>query len=190
MKALKIMLDKSEISRYVVLMADEMYLQKGVPYSSGEDVGADEDGSLYKGVVVLMVLGLQKSSVFVIKASPKVKVDGHRLPNKISTSKSSLAEDGIKVRAVVTDNHSTNVSAFTHLTKMHRSSGLHCTKVPKNLTKTYLFFDSEHIVKNIPNNLLNAKKLAFSPISIAILGEEITCGSRYITWADHHFLCN
>ena len=38
-------------------------MQKRVQYNSGEYIGADEDGSLYKGVVVLMVQGLQKSSV-------------------------------------------------------------------------------------------------------------------------------
>ena len=67
-----------------MLMVDEMYLQKGVQYNSGEYVGAD--GSLYKGMVVLMLQGLQKSSVFVIKAFPEVKVDGHWLLNQISTS--------------------------------------------------------------------------------------------------------
>ena len=35
MKALKILHKKSEISKDVMLMADEMYLQKGVQYSSG-----------------------------------------------------------------------------------------------------------------------------------------------------------
>ena len=57
-----------------MLMADEMYLQKGVQYSSEKYVGSDKDGSLYKGVVVLMVQGLQKSSVFVIKAIIKFVV--------------------------------------------------------------------------------------------------------------------
>ena len=36
------------------------------------------------------------------------------------------------------------------------------------------------IVKNIHNNLLNAKKLTFP--------SKIKCGSGYITWADLHFL--
>ena len=179
MKALKIMLDKDEILRDIVLMADEMYLQKRVRYSSGEYVGADEGGSLYKGVVVLMVQGLQKTSVFVIKACQEVKVDGHRFANEISTSISCLAENEFKVRAVATGNHSANVSAFKHITKMHPSSGSHSAEVPKNLTKTYLFFDSAYIVKNIRNSLLNAKKLVFPSISIIIQGEKVKYGSGY-----------
>ena len=59
-----------------------MYLQKRVQCNSGEYVGADEDGSLYKDVIVLMEQGLQKSSVFVIKACPEVKVEGHGLQTK------------------------------------------------------------------------------------------------------------
>ena len=58
----------------------------------------------------------------------------------------------------------------------------------KNLTKTYLFFDNVRIVKNISNNLLNAKKLAFPLVLITIQGDEIKCSSEYITWADLHFL--
>ena len=76
----------------------------------------------------------------------------------------------LKVRTVVTDNHKAIVSAFKHSTKMHPSSNSHCIEVPKNLTKTYRLFDSVHIVKNIHNNLHNAKKLAFPPISITIQG--------------------
>ena len=119
-----------------MFIADEMYLQKGLQYRSGEYVDAHEDGSLYKGVVVLMVQGIQKSSVFVIKACPEVKVDGHWLANQISTFISCLAENGFKVRTVVTDNHSANVGVFKHLTKMHPSSNLHCFEMTKNLTKT------------------------------------------------------
>ena len=75
MKALKNLLDKGKISSDVVLMADEMYLQKGLQYSAKEYVGADKDGSLYKEVVVLIVQGLQKS--FVVKACLEAKVEDH-----------------------------------------------------------------------------------------------------------------
>ena len=64
MKALKILFIKDKMPRDVVLMVDQMYLQKVVQYISGEYNGADR--SLYKGMVVLMVQGLQKSSVFVM----------------------------------------------------------------------------------------------------------------------------
>jgi len=40
-------------------MVDEMYLQKATQYHSGEYVGADEDGNLYKGIVAFMIGGGQ-----------------------------------------------------------------------------------------------------------------------------------
>ena len=97
-------------------------------------------------------------------------MDGHWLASKISTSILCLAENGFEVRTVITDNHSASVTAIKHLTKMHPSSSSHGIEVSKNLTKTHLLFDSVHIVKNIRNNVLNAKKLAFPPISITIQG--------------------
>ena len=66
MKALKIFLDRNKISRDVVLVADELYLQKGVQYNSGKCVGADEDGSLYKDVVVLTVQSLQEYRQYLL----------------------------------------------------------------------------------------------------------------------------
>ena len=61
LKAIKRLREAGEISSDVVLMVDEMYLQKGTQYQGGEYVGADEDKNLYKGVVVCMIVGLKKS---------------------------------------------------------------------------------------------------------------------------------
>ena len=41
-------------------MADEMYLQQGTQFQGGEYVGANEDGKLYKGIVVFMINGIKK----------------------------------------------------------------------------------------------------------------------------------
>ena len=69
-KAVKFLLEKGEISNDVILMLDEMYLQKGTQFHGGKYVGADEDGKHYKGIVVLMKTGLKKSIPYVIKACP------------------------------------------------------------------------------------------------------------------------
>ena len=65
------LLQKQEISKDIILMADEMYLQKGSQYHGGEYVGADEEGNLYKGIV-----GLKISIPYIIKASPEVTING------------------------------------------------------------------------------------------------------------------
>ena len=59
-KALQILHEQGKISKDCVLMVDEMYLQKATQYHSGEYVGADEDGNLYKESVAFMIVGLKE----------------------------------------------------------------------------------------------------------------------------------
>ena len=56
-KAIKCLREKGKMSEDIILMADEMYVQKGTQFASGEYVGADEESNLYKGVVVFMIVG-------------------------------------------------------------------------------------------------------------------------------------
>ena len=108
---------KGEISSDLILMVDEMYLQKGTQFHGGKYIGADEDGNLYKGIVVLMIAGLKKSIPCIIKACPEISINGDWLSNEIAQGISILSNNGFNFRAVVTDNHSANVSTFNMLLK-------------------------------------------------------------------------
>ena len=44
-----------------------MYLQKSAQYQSGEYVGVDKEGNLYKGIVTFMVVGLKQSIRFAVQ---------------------------------------------------------------------------------------------------------------------------
>ena len=59
LKALKTLYGKGSFSRDCILMIDEMYLQKSAQHQSGEYVGVDEEGNLYKGIFAFMVVGLK-----------------------------------------------------------------------------------------------------------------------------------
>ena len=50
----------------IILMADEMYLQKASEWEGWED----EDGNLFKALVTFMVVGLKSPTPYVIKACP------------------------------------------------------------------------------------------------------------------------
>ena len=50
--------------------------------------------------------------------------------------------------------------------------GILFIKHPKSKTKTYLFFDTVHLVKNIRNNLLNARKFVFPPFGFNIRDQQ------------------
>ena len=144
---IKFLRKKGEISSDIVLIVDEMYLQKGTQFHGGKYIGADEDGNLYKGIVVLMIAGLKKSIPYVIKACPEISINGDWLSNEIAQSISTLSNNGFNVRAVVTDNHSANVSAFMLLKKYETDSSCLFIKHHDNNNKTYLFYDNVHLIK-------------------------------------------
>ena len=53
-------------------MTDEMYLQKTAQYQNGEYVGVSDDGDLFKGILVFVIVELKESAPYVIKAIPEV----------------------------------------------------------------------------------------------------------------------
>ena len=58
------------------LMIDGMYLQKGSQYQSGENIGAEEKGQVYRGTVMSMIAVLKNSVPYVIQAFPEVSITG------------------------------------------------------------------------------------------------------------------
>ena len=115
MKALKSMLDNGKVDPDCVLLIDEMYLQKGVQYQGGSPVDADENGELYTGIVVFMVVSLKKSVPFAIKACPESKISGDWLSLQIEETLRTIFNAAFNVWAVITDNHAVNVLSFKNL---------------------------------------------------------------------------
>lgn len=163
MKVVQLLKNSEQISDDVVLMMDEMYLAKSVQYHGGRWYGANEKHELFKGIIVMMIQGLKSSLPFVIKVIPEVHLKGDWLCDELSKSISMLCQVGFSVRAIVTDNHSTNVSAFSQLISKFGTGSDLFIKHPSCKTKTYLFFDNVHLVKNIRNNLLAAKQFTSPP---------------------------
>ena len=82
-----------------------MYLQTSVQYHSGDFVGQDEEGHLYKGIVVFMIMSLKKTISCVIRSRPVTKISGEWLKDEINICMFDLKDCGFKVRAIVTDDH-------------------------------------------------------------------------------------
>ena len=70
-KALQKLKETGKISKDVVLIFDEMFLQRCEEYFAGKLIGADEKQELYKGVVSFMIAGLKETESFVVKAVPE-----------------------------------------------------------------------------------------------------------------------
>ena len=75
-KSLQVLLQEEKVDSECVLLIDEMYLEKSCQYHGGKFYGKDEDGELYSGIVVFMVVGLRKSIPYVIKTLPEKKISG------------------------------------------------------------------------------------------------------------------
>ena len=69
-KAAKLLQKSGSISQDVILMFDEMYLQKSQEYVGGELCGANENGMLYKSVLCFIIVGLQNNVPFIVKTVP------------------------------------------------------------------------------------------------------------------------
>ena len=188
LKVAKVLLEKLSISSDCVLIIDEMYLQKSVQYHSGDFVGQDDDGILYKGIIVFMIVSLKKSTPLVIRSIPETKISGEWLKLEIEKCITDLSNVGFKVRAVITDDHPANVNAFSRLHDAFdgdKKTFIHHPSSP-DLMKTYLFFDIIHLIKNIRNNLLNHKKFVFPCFQFHLFQDSINVPEGFISWRLFH----
>jgi len=179
--AAKLLKENGNISEDVILLFDEIHLQKCEEYVGGATIGADGNGDLYKGVVCFMIVGLKSNTPYVVKTCPEREINGDWLKEELLQCLIALQENGFNVRGVVCDNHASNVSAYNKLLQT-------CDSNPDDLfimlnhKKVYLFFDSVHIVKNIRNNLLQRKRFLFPDFYSAQLYDEVKVSAGEIRW--------
>ena len=57
LKAVKVLLNERKIDKDIVLLTDEMYLQKELQFQQGKLIGCDEYGNLFKGIMTFMIVG-------------------------------------------------------------------------------------------------------------------------------------
>ena len=128
-----------------------------------------------------MVVGLKQSIPYVIQAIPEVSFTGKWLSERMAENIHNLIQAGFCVRGIVTDNHSANINAFSSLVKTFNSeSNLYIEHAQNHGKKTYLFYDSVHLVKNIHNNLLNGKSLFFQSLSTMMICISAFTGQQVI----------
>ena len=167
-------------------MIDEMYLQKSVDYFGGEMIGCNEEGSMYKGIVGFMIVSLKESIPYMIKSLPEVQIKGEWLKEEIIKAIELLHSIGFKVRCVVADNHSTNVSAFSKILTTNGCDKDDLAVILNDGSKVYLFYDSVHLMKNIRNNLLNNKRFIFPAFKFSEFVDDISCEAGEISWKLFH----
>ena len=134
--------------------------------------------------MTFMIVSLKKSVPFVVKAIPETTINGKWLSEQIDSVLSSVHECGFQVRAVVPDNHSTNVSAFNYLLKKYGNDDKPntITHPSKPNCTIYFFYDAVHLMKNIRNNLVNNRRFEFPSFSFDGFYDNITVPSGNISW--------
>ena len=110
-----------------------------------------------------MVVGLRNNVHFVIKAIPESEIEGKWLSENIEDCVQYIHDAGLKVRAVMSDNHATNVASFREFYRKYGSDSdenaiIHSSNKSMNI---YLLYDCVHLLKNARNNLLNSKRFIF-----------------------------
>ena len=100
-----------------------MYLRQGVQYDGKELTGCDSNLRMYDSILCFMVVSLKQSTSYIIKAIPLTKINHQHIQEGIINciSKHARRRD-FNVTAVVSDNHSTNVSVYKHLKVIHSYS--------------------------------------------------------------------
>ena len=184
LKACKVLLKQGKIDKDIILTLDEIYLQKEAQYNGGRMVGVDADGNMFKGVTTFMINRLKKSIPFVVKAIPELELKGKWIADQTDELITSLHKCGFNVRAVISDNHSTNVSAFKSPLKEYgvKDSPDTIIHLSRKNGKIYLFYDSVHLLKNVRNNLLNARRIDFPSFSFHGFYDDIDVPAGNVTW--------
>ena len=184
-KSAKTLKSQVAISIDVVLMFDEMYLQKCEEYSGGEIIGADENNELFKGLLSFMIVGLKENVPYVIKSVQEVKINGKLMKEQISDSLKILKDRGFRVRAIVSDNHSANVLAYKLLLEESGQSADDLF-IEYDHQKIYLLHDVVHLIKNVRNNLLNYKRFIFPAFECNGFKDSISFEGGEISWKLFH----
>lgn len=113
--------------------------KKETQFHGGDYIGANENDELYKGVMVFMITGLKETVPSVVKACPEVTINGEWLSQEILKCILQLITSGFFIRAVVADNHSTNVNAFNILLHKFEGDKMHYITLPNTPHKIFVF---------------------------------------------------
>ena len=117
LKEVKLLLNKRKIDKDIVLLADEMYLQKELQFQQGKLIGCDDNSNLFKGIMTFIIVGEQNNVPFMVKAVPESQIEGKWLSGQIRETIQSFHEIGFHVRAVISDNHPATCPPLTNFSQ-------------------------------------------------------------------------
>eukprot|EP00800_Vazella_pourtalesii_P011575 TRINITY_DN2786_c0_g1_i2.p1 TRINITY_DN2786_c0_g1~~TRINITY_DN2786_c0_g1_i2.p1 ORF type:complete len:266 (-),score=6.41 TRINITY_DN2786_c0_g1_i2:131-928(-) len=143
---------------------------------------------MYTSILCFMVVSLKKSIPFVISAIPLVKNSGEMVYQNINKCISLLTQSQFRVRAIISDNHTTNVKAYKILLTNYRCQGKNYKITNPYLShqNIYLLFDTCHLIRNIRNNLLSKKFFDIPAFEFTSVNFNISFPAGFVQWSHLH----
>ena len=145
----------TDIERNVILIIDEVYVQKNMEYTGGKYFGT-VDGELAKTVLCFMIKSLRHHYKDVVALFPCHALTSASLLNHFYKVNRLLCEIGFHIVAISADNASVNRSFYSILSNGSMSSTNPITGEP-----LHLIFDPTHLFKNFYNNFERKKKFIY-----------------------------
>ena len=62
LKAVRLLLNERKIDKDIVLLIDEMCLQKELKFQQCKLIGCDDNGNLFKGIMIFVIVEVQKNA--------------------------------------------------------------------------------------------------------------------------------
>ena len=135
-----------------------------------------------------MVVSLKTSIPFVISAIPLVKNSGEMVYQNINKCISLLTQSQFRVRAIISDNHTTNVKAYNLLLTNYKyqDKDYKITNPFLSDQNIYLLFDTCHLIKNIRNNLLSRRFFDIPAFEFISGNFNISFPPGFVQWSHLH----
>ena len=139
-------------------------------------------------ILCFMVVSLKKSIPFVISAVPIVKNSGDIVYGNLDKCLLLLTQSRFRIRAIVSDNHSTNVNAYTRLLMDYKVPDKDYKIINPYLPDKYIYllFDTCHLIKNIRNNLVANKFFDIPSFHFSSVNINISFQSGFVRWSHFH----
>ena len=106
--------------------------KKSQEYFLRKMIGCDDKGELYKGIAGFMIVGLKESIPYVITPWPETNIVASWLKTELLVFLEILSKCGVRVRAVVCENHPSNMSSFKR----------NCRSMSTRIRKNYICYTS------------------------------------------------
>lgn len=144
--------------QYIILQVDEIYVKQNVSFKNGRLYGSAENSNsdcpFAKTVLAFLVSSAFGHFKEIVALVPVNKLTGDELSNLTKKVCLLLSKCNLKTLVIISDNNRINRVMFQKLSELEPNK-LSCSLNP-NL-KTFLTFDTVHLLKSIRNNWINQK---------------------------------